>query len=100
MSRGLRSLIAGGALGLALSLHVLLYVGEAGTPNPLDVPIYGIILFTVPLGALLGFVALVMLAARAKRAAETLWAGVIFGVGVALILGGISAMGGHFLYPP
>lgn len=100
MSRGLRSLVTGAGLGLMLSLHVLLYLGKAGTPNPYDVPLYGIIFFTAPLGGWVGLVSLVMLFRGAKRAPEAIWSAVFYGVGVALILAAASSMGGHFLYPP
>ena len=71
-----------------------------GMGGRLEIPIYGLMFISVPIGLLLCLVAFVLALAQSRHTAAAAWGLLFYGVGAAAILGSLSLMGFRFTIPP
>lgn len=92
------SLMAALIIGWLPLIHLPIYVHSRS--GRIDVPIYGILLLTAPIGVVMAFVAVVLCAGLSKHGMVAMMATFFYGLGTLLAFGALYLMGANFSLPP
>ncbi|HRK21351.1 MAG TPA: hypothetical protein PLX06_06060 [Fimbriimonadaceae bacterium] len=87
---------------LLIGLLPLMHIGllMRGAPGRLDVPLYGILFITIPIGAVMALVGVFLCAGLSKHGVTVLLATLFYGIGAVLAFGGLYLLGAKFSIPP